>query len=301
MSSEREVRWILAFDVGGSHITAALLKEPEFTPVFVLSSPINSNGEANEILDSFQKLAESVLAQAGLEKKDVAGASFAFPGPLDYENGISFLQHKFESLYRKNLKLEFNQRLGISPENIRFINDAHAFLLGEIHHGGGEGSQRTLGITLGTGIGSAFAVAGQIVQTGEGVPSNGEIYNLPWKGGTIEDTISTRTLQENYKQAGGEALTVKEICSRVGTDSVAAKVMQNFGQDLGSVLASIDAVFHPDRIVLGGAISQSHKIFLEETKKVLNNSACTIVTSQLLDKAALIGAGVHWHNHVEVV
>lgn len=300
MCPTTEKKWLLVYDVGGSHATAALLEEPSLVPKFVEASPVDSNGDAATILESFHRLGESVIAKAGLKPSDVAGASFAMPGPFDYENGVSHLQHKYQSLYRKSLRAEFSQRFGFAPEDIRFINDAHAFLLGEIHSGGGEGSERTLGITLGTGIGSGFAVSGHIVETGEGVPPNGEIYNLPWNGETIEDTISTRWIQKRYQQLGGQPLSVKEICNRVETDATAAKVMDEFGENLGTVLISVTSVFKPDRIVLGGAISLSERVFLEHTRRVLNNNSCTIVTSKLLDKAALIGAGVHWHNRVSV-
>jgi glucokinase len=37
-----------------------------------------------------------------------------------------------------------------------FVNDAHAFLLGEAAVGAAAGHHRTVGITLGTRVGSAF-------------------------------------------------------------------------------------------------------------------------------------------------
>jgi glucokinase len=62
------------------------------------------------------------------------------------------------------------ERFGWQPGQVRFLLDSAAFLLGEIGAGEARGVERAVGITLGTGIGSAFAVDGQIVTEGPGVP-----------------------------------------------------------------------------------------------------------------------------------
>jgi predicted NBD/HSP70 family sugar kinase len=298
--SAKEKQWLIVYDVGGSHATAALLKESSLLPELIQSTPIDSTQNAEAVFNSLQKLEEEVLSGAGVQQTEIAGVAFAVPGPFDYENGISYLQHKYQALYRRNFRVEFSQRFGLALQDIHFINDAHAFLLGEIHSGGAKASHRALGITLGTGVGSAFAVEGHIVETGEGVPPNGEIYNLPWRGGIVEDTISTRAIQKEYEKLSGKVLSVKEICARVETEEMAAKVMEKFGEDLGCMFNEVTAPFKPDIVVIGGAISQSGKLFFPSTKRTMKDQSCSIVASQLLDRAALIGAGAHWRNRVGV-
>ena len=46
---------------------------------------------------------------------------------------------------------------------------------------------RSVGLTLGTGVGSAFAVDGKIVGKGRGVPPGGEIWDLPYRESIVEE------------------------------------------------------------------------------------------------------------------
>ncbi len=59
------------------------------------------------------------------------------PGPFDYEKGISFIkdQNKYESLYGLNVKEMMAERLGVSTDHIRLMNDAGCFLQGEVMGG----------------------------------------------------------------------------------------------------------------------------------------------------------------------
>ena len=61
-------------------------------------------------------------------------------------------------------------RCELDPAWIRFLNDAEAFLLGESVAGAARGHAPRVGITLGTGLGSAFLADGEIVRSGPDVP-----------------------------------------------------------------------------------------------------------------------------------
>jgi glucokinase len=84
----------LAFDVGGTFIKAgafdALGRALEHTFTHYESM---AGGNAAEILDHFVRMAADLVQQAdpgGLGR--IAGIGYAFPGPFDYERGISFIQ-----------------------------------------------------------------------------------------------------------------------------------------------------------------------------------------------------------------
>jgi glucokinase len=63
-------------------------------------------------------------------------------------------QSKYDNLYNMDVKALLAEELGLPPTSIHFINDAAAFLQGEniVHL---QTNKRILGITLGTGLGSA--------------------------------------------------------------------------------------------------------------------------------------------------
>ena len=209
------------------------------------------------------------------------------PGPFDYENGISQMRHKLVSLFGVDLKSALAARFGWQPSQMAFVNDAAAFLLGEVGAGAAKGYSRAIGITLGTGIGCAFATDGHIAIPSDqpngdpGVPHGGEIWNLPYNGATVEDFVSTRYLRAQYQSLTGLDAEVAVIADAAKGDQPcpedlpplaatpgtpedpylahcrARRAFENFGRHLGLALNQHAAAFHPDVIVLGGGISRS--------------------------------------------
>jgi glucokinase len=192
-----------------------------------------------------------------------------------------------------NLRQVFERSFGIVQESIVFLNDAQAFLIGECHAGAAKRVGRCIGLTLGTGVGSAFSIDGAIADRGTGIPPVGEIYCLPWEGRTIEDTISTRAIQEGYRRLEGKTKSVREICEAAPKDRAATLAMHDFGNNLGSVLKDTCMAFHPEAIVLGGAISRNADLFLPSALTSLGeHSGQLLRVSDLFDDAPLVGAAV---------
>jgi glucokinase len=173
---------------------------------------------------------------------------------------------------------------------VRFCNDADAFLVGALHGEGMASEPRAMGITLGTGLGSAFWAGGGIVETGHGVPPEGEIYCLPWRDGTLEDALSTRALVRAYAAAGGEAATVQAIAARAAAgEPRALATWRGFGAELGAGLGPIIAAFRPAFILLGGNISRAAALFLPAAEAALAGAGGRLRPVAALD-AALVGA-----------
>ncbi len=289
---------VLAFDVGGSHVAAALVDLTTLSVEGAQSRPLDTRGSAEAVMDAFGEIGAGVLAIAPARRP--AGIAVAMPGPFDYQNGICYIrdQAKYDRLYgfdfRRGMTARFPQ---FPPCAIRFVNDASAALLGEIRAGAAAGAERVIGLTLGTGIGSAFAVRGRIVTKGPGVPPHGYLYCLPWQDGTVEDILSSRGLQERYQKAVGKTLDAKEIAALAGTDPLAQKVMEDFGRDLGAVLLPFATSFRPEVIVLGGAIARSAHLFLPAAHKAIEKTGARLKVFHLLDYAALVGAAVAWQEN----
>jgi glucokinase len=270
---------------------------------------------------------------AAIDVDRITGAALAMPGPFDYENGISQMRHKLQPLFGFDLKAALATRFHWQPAQIRFLNDAAAFLLGESGAGAAKGFDRAIGLTLGTGIGASFAIHGRIAPSDpantEGVPPGGEIWNLPYNNATVEDFLSTRYLRQHYQDLTGLEAEVAEVaaiaechesqpCAPLDqavkataghthtTAELVAKeakagpararqVFHDFGHHLGLVLNQHAAPFHPDVIVLGGGIARAANLFLPTTRKALAPGFTPkIAISTLMEEAPLAGAGVHW-------
>ena len=317
---------VLVYDVGGSHISAAICEQHTYNLRGLSRAPLPADGAGHFSAASFGRLVhtlgEAAANAAGLDLDHVSGAGLAMPGPFDYDRGISKMRHKLPSLFGVDLKTALSARFAWQPEQVRFVNDAAAFLLGEIGAGAAKGFQRSIGITLGTGIGCAFAIGNHIAMPPDpGVPPGGEIWNLPYNGATVEDFVSTRFLRHQFQNLTGLEAEVSSIAETASgnhpcppedpsgasspspipaDDPYAAhcrarQSFQDFGRHLGLALNQHAQPFHPDIIVLGGGISRASHLFLPATKKALTPGfAPKIAISSLMDQAPLTGAGVHW-------
>lgn len=281
---------VLVFDVGGSHISAAICHSGEYQ----LGSVITAPHPAEETSDAFVGLLHSLGVRAAAGSLHVSGASLAIPGPFDYATGVSHMRHKLPYLFGVNVHEALAVRFGWQASQVCSLNDADAFLLGEIGAGAARGVARSVGLTLGTGIGSAFAVDGHVVTEGPGVPPDGEIWNLPYEGGIVEDSVSTRAIQGYYRKRTGATHEVAEIAAAASRDSVASEAFIEFGRHLGLAMRITLCPFAPDVVVLGGGISHSAPLFLSTALDQLHGLKVELRISALFDHAALVGAGVRW-------
>ncbi len=291
----------LVFDVGGSHISAALCLLPQLELLRVVRTSLPSVPSAQAFLDALIECGE----QTKCSLYAPCGAAIGIAGPFDYANGISRMQHKLQYLYGFDLKPAVAERFGWSPDRVLFLKDADAFLLGEIGSGDASRAKKVIGITLGTGIGSAFAENGLILTTGLGVPANGEIWDLVYEHSTVEDLISTRRLQISYARHKGDgsngdvvAPDVTTIAARAAFDERAIEVFVEFGRTLGQVIRRVAASYAPQVIVLGGGISRSSHLFLPSAVSELRGSGMTLQVSAQIDQSPLRGAAVHWLGHL---
>lgn len=291
MGTETE-NFVVVYDVGGSHISAAVCRQGDYQ----LGKVVPRSHPAEETAEAFADLLFSLGSAATDGASGLIGASLAMPGPFDYQAGISQMTHKLPYLFGFDLRHALAQRFGWPDSQVRFLNDANAFLLGEIGAGAAKGINRAVGITLGTGVGSAFGIDGHIVTEGPGVPPGGEMWNLPYEGGILEDAISTRALQADYQRRTGRLCEVSEMAAAAASDPAAAEVFAHFGRHLGRTLRTILSAFAPDVIVIGGGISRSAHLFLPAAQAELHDAKIPLRISTLLENAALAGAGVHFFN-----
>lgn len=281
---------VLGFDVGGSHVACALCREGDFSLGPVVSAPHPAEHSAEAFVDLLEKLSRD----AGAAQQAVEGAMLAVPGPFDLKAGTSLMRHKLPYLYGFDLRKALAGRLGCEPRQVQFVNDANAYLLGEIGAGAARGCSRVIGLTLGTGIGSAFAVNGHIVTEGRGVPPEGEIWNLAYDGATVEDFVSTRAIAGAYERRTGKSCAVVEIARAAASDAAAREAFEEFGMHLGRVIRDLLGGFHADAIVLGGGIAQSAALFLDAARRQLPQPAVELRVAQLGERAPLVGCGVAW-------
>ena len=291
-----DARSVLAIDIGGSHISVARCNLIGFGILRTARAELPPDPSCDEFLDLIHSLSHEMLPDSSVP----VGAVLAVPGPFDLVSGVSHMQHKLKSLYGLDLRKALAERFGWRSGQFLFVGDAVAFLLGEVNCGAARGARKAIGIVIGTGIGSAFACDGELVTQGHGIPPGGEIWNLPYGNGIVEDLLSTRAIKGGYGALTGRDEEVISIATRADFDPEARAVFQRFGLNLGRVFRDVLAPFGPDVVVLGGGISRSARLFLPFAQNQLNGFGFKLVTSRLLDKAPLVGAASFWRSDTDI-
>ena len=246
-------------DIGGTHVTAALAEPVGGTvlPGTRHRMPLAADAPAGAIIDVIARCAGT------LDVGTAARWGVAVPGPFDYANGIGLFAGvgKFDALYGVDLRTALLNRLGGRASEMVFVNDAEAFLLGEWRFGVARGSDRVVGITLGTGVGSAFLSDGTVIDDDPAVPPQGRVDLLTVAGRPLEETVSRRAIRARYAEVAGFATSppdVGEIAdgARSG-DTLARTVFDEVFTALGSALAPWLASFRATVLVIGGSMSGS--------------------------------------------
>jgi glucokinase len=283
-------RTILSFDIGGSHIAATAVKVIDPFNGTKISLDLDECGSATYLFHRLEEVGRLSLSALN-SSSELAGIVVAIPGPFDYPNGVSWLRHKFASWYGINVRAHLAIRFGVHEKDVLFLNDADAFLLGELRD---LSAPKAAGLTLGTGIGAAFSIDGRAVAATKILPNNCDLHLLPWKGSTVEEFISTRGILRLHEHRKGQYRSVKEIATNSSVNGIAADTMSAFGTELGLVIEAYLLPFAPNAIILGGSISRGAETFLPAAVSVAPILSDLLKISSLFEKATLIGSIGYW-------
>lgn len=275
---------VLAGDIGGSHITIGRFVEISdgFQLEDIQRRSIDSYASKLKILNEWITIFHDMTRQG-----ESIRLSLAMPAPFNYEDGICLIQEqgKFKYLFNVNLKSELSDLLGIAQSDLKFINDAQAFLLGETFFGKVNGAQRVLGLTLGSGLGSSIKI-GQHVE-------DGELWKSSFKDGIAEDYLgSSWFVNWVKKETGIKVKGVKEIIQEKEILYRAGNVFGEFADNLAEFISLHYSIIRMDKVILGGSISLSSSYFLDRLIENLLEKGIDIPieVSQLGEKSALYGA-----------
>ncbi|MGW6278625.1 ROK family protein [Kribbella sp. NPDC055071] len=273
-----------ALEIGGSHVTAALVDPVTGAVGRRVRRPLDGDAGASVLL--------STIAAAANELAPGPGVAWgvAIPGPFDYATGIGRFHDvgKFAAL--NGFDVGTALRVALAASEIHFVNDAVAFVVGEWTWGAAQGHDRAIGITLGTGVGSSFLAAGQPVTTGSTVPPEGRADLLTIDGAPLEDVVSTRAIVAAYRASGGVCTNVADVVTRAteGDPDASRCIERAYGQ-LGLALAPWVRRFAATVVVLGGGITAAWELVSTPLREGLGTDL-TLTRSADTEGAALRGA-----------
>jgi glucokinase len=295
-------RWVPVLEIGGTHVTAALVDVGEWRVVAGVGGRrvVDARETADKIISTVVDAADS------LQPADRSLWGVAIPGPFDYSRGVATFHGvgKFDALRGVDIGDVLRRRVAGRTGSVHFVNDAEAFAVGEWVAGHAKGHDRVIGVTVGTGIGSAFLVDGVARRRGPGIPPQGRLDLLEIAGRPLENTVSRRAIRVRYAELTGDlaggSLDVKDIATRARTgDVLAHRALDEPLQALGRVLAPRAADFDASIVVVGGSIALAWDVIeppllsgMDQASPTWTNSF-EVAAAQRIGEAALLGAA--WH------
>ena len=283
---------IVLLDVGGTFVKSSLgIAGTGAVEGTFMTTPISSNGTAEEITEAFRNAVSCQIERAAKEGFSVEAVCAALPGPFDYKEGIFLMKHKFAAVYG----VSFREILGdvITPDvRLAFVHDVNGALLGALTVDASLREGNVAMVTLGTGLGFTYAIDGVVQKSETGSPAAG-LWNAPYMGGILEEYVSRRGILRHYAEQGGvlaEGEDVKEISLRARNGEEAAlKAFSLAGSHLAAGASQLISDLGIRKIIFGGQISRSFDL-MEKTLCAGLPKGIEVKASSDIEGLVLVGA-----------
>ncbi len=172
-------------------------------------------------------------------------------------------------------------------------NDARAMAYGEAALGAGTDYDSLLCVTVGTGIGGAIIINGEIWHGAN--YSAGEIGYLAvgWDGDRVlilDQYCSGPAIERAYQTTikSDKRLPLTKISRRASAgEDLAKTVIKRKAREFGAIMAGIVATINPDAVVIGGGVPQIGALWWEAFGAAFRSAAPPPVKSTPLLPAAL--------------
>lgn len=183
------------------------------------------------------------------------------------------------------------------------LNDAQAALLGEMWQGAARRSRNVILLTLGTGVGGAAVVDGNLLRGHLGRAGHFGHTSLDPDGapditgtpGSLEDAIGGCTV--TARSGGRFASTLALATAVTHGDKEAHTIWLVSVKALAAGVASLVNVLDPEVVVIGGGISRAGSTLFRPLRQYLNHfewrpggAKVRVVAAKLGDRAGAFGA-----------
>lgn len=290
-----DARW-LGIDIGGTNTKIALL-DSNASVVLEHDSVPTDRAHAAAAVDR----AASLAAEWVRRHPTIRGVGVTIPGHFDASTGRATLVPNIPGPWAGLPVRELVEADACRPTTL--INDARACGLAESRLGAAHGHQNVVALVLGTGVGGAIVLAGQLYWGRGGLAGEiGHTVLLPdgppcgcGNYGCLESLIRSDVLAE---QAG--TTTVAEAVARATAgDPRARRAIDEAARWLGLALANMVTVLTPDAIVLGGGIAQAGEVLFAPLRRELaarsplvDSASYSVFAAALGPIAGAVGAAV---------
>ncbi len=311
------VKYYVGIDLGGTDIKGAVIDEDgRFMAKRKTASETHRGSE--QVIANIAALITDLLTEAGLTIQDTEGIGIGIPGTVDGQTG--------RVDYSNNLKWRDIPIVELLKQcfdtTIKITNDANAAAIGEMRFGAGRQYTDAVLLTLGTGLGSGIVIGGRLfvgncsagAELGHMViRAGGELCTCGRRGCFEAYASATALVREARKAAQKDKNSemwrhlkdgnIKNMNARIPfdcrhTDKAAARVVEDYIENLAEGMANVVNMLRPQAIMVGGGVSNEGEGLLTPLRKRVMARAfggaqsprVEIVTAKLGNDAGVYGA-----------
>ena len=294
----------IGIDFGGTSVKSAVVSSGKIVHRAKPLDPMATGSDA--LMDAL--IAE--IEQMRTEYPEIAGVGVGLPGFVDSVNGIVHELTNVPGWDDVPLRQILHDRTGLATT---VENDAKAMAYGEFKHGAASSGRHVVCITLGTGVGGALIIDGKLYRGAQ--LGAGEIghMSIDFRGrpgpygsiGGLEEYVGNVQIAERaverYRAAGQQKspqeCTPADLAAAANRgDTVAAKLWDDVGLELGAALASVVWIINPDTIVIGGGVAKAGDLLfnpirreIRQRTQALFHENLRVVPAALGNDAGIIG------------
>lgn len=313
-------KYYAGIDIGGTNVKFGVFdKSGEI--IYKEQKPTMAEKGPEPLMHLITNIGERLLYFAAEEDIEIRYLGVGSPGAVDIKSGkvvgpCPNIRGWSGMEIGENLRDRLNMPIYVD-------NDVHAMAVGEMFFGSARGTKSLVCVTVGTGIGGAVIVDGQVIHGANS--SAGELGHVTINFDGPECACGNRGCIESYcsskyiltrlkaKLANGmtesfkvileddiESVTIKKLFAAAKEDDpVAMEVIRETARYLGIGLAGIINTLNPEILVIGGGITDGGAGFTdmvyENIKEHAFDSAVEklkVVKAALGNDAGFIGAGL---------
>ncbi|MBG9377334.1 ROK family protein [Panacibacter sp. DH6] len=302
----------LAIDLGGTNIKIGLVQSHVI--VAQVSLDAHSGSGLQGRLPFIEKAVFNLLVEHNILLSDLAGMGMSVPGIVDStQKRILSIDRKFGDAPGIDFSAWCDKAFGLK---LAMENDARSALIGEWKFGKAQAYDNAVLMTLGTGVGSAAIIQGQLLRGKHftaGILGGHTIINYNGKDcncgnkGCVETEASTWCIagkvkaMEGYttsKLAEEEKIDFESIfrCAAMG-DAVAVKARTESLDVWSACAINLIHAYDPEILLLSGGIMASSETIVPYIEKQVHQHAWTpwgkvkAEAASFPASAALLGAG----------
>lgn len=256
-------KFYLGVDCGGTYLRIGIIDgEGKLLSSKKVTSPLKTEPE---------NLARKVKIElSSLDLKNLEGVGVGVPGPLDMENGLILRSSNLGNVTPIPV---YKQFVTLFNSKIYLDRDTNLALLGEVWLGIGKGLKDVIMLTLGTGIGGAIMINGEIERGVEGKAGEiGHMY-LP---------LASKVRDSDIPKCGlGHKGCFEALINYAST-------LEEISEYLGYGLANIADIFNPQLIIVGGGKIKLGN-FLSKAKEIMRKVGVGEVVDETRVEYAKLG------------